>query len=156
MTLPFNATERMKFGAAIEEWVLAELAAQGYAARLMARWGDDFDLVIDAAAPVRVEVKAARRRMRKVRPGYYAPEWRWHVANIAEDGDYLLALVAEDWRGRRWLFLVPSWEAWGRQGLSITSHPERYKGRLAKYLRAWSTIEWAAGRGLKNQPELIH
>lgn len=127
MLLPFNATERMEFGASIEEWVLARLNSQGYEARLISRWSDNFDLVIDGELPLPVEVKAARRRWRKVRPGYYATEWRWHVANIDRSADHLLALVAEDELRERFLFLVPSWVAWDKQGLSITSHPNKYR-----------------------------
>lgn len=143
--LPFNATVKQEFGAEVEQWVLQQLAANGYSARLISRWTAAFDLVIDGPRPVLVEVKAAHRRARRVRPGYYAPEWRWHVANLAEC-DHVLILVAEEEQGRRWAFVMPSWEAWQRQGLSITSHPERYRGRLAKYLDAWSTVEAVAGR----------
>lgn len=142
--LPFNATPKQEFGAEIEEWVLAQLATQGYSARLISQWTAAFDLVIDGPRPVLVEVKAAHRRSRRVRPGYYAPEWRWHTSNLA-GCDHVLILVAED-RGRRWAFVVPSWEAWGRQGLSITSHPAKYRGRLAKYLDNWSTVEAVASR----------
>lgn len=147
--LPFKATQKQQFGATIEEWVLDQLIAQGYQARLISRWGATGDLVIDDSTPVTVEVKAARRRMRKVRPGYYAPEWRWHVANLDQSRDHLLALVAEDSGGQRFLYLVPSWEAFGRQGLSITNHPYWYKGRLAKYRDAWGSIATVAEKRQK-------
>lgn len=149
--LPFHATGKMNFAATIEEWTAAQLTEAGYPARLIAQWGATFDLIIDGPTPLLVEVKAARRRMRKVGPGRYGIEWRWHVANIAQNVDYLLALVAEDLEGRRWLFLVPSWEAFGRQGLSITTHPTRYRGRLARYLDAWPVIGEVAAQRRKHQ-----
>lgn len=152
MFLPFHATAKQQFGATIEEWVAGQLAAAGYPARLIAEWGAAFDLIIDGPTPLLVEVKAARRRMRRVRPGQYAPEWRWHVANIAQEVDHLLALVAEDLEGRRWLFLTPSWEAFGRQGLSITNHPTRYRGRLARYLEAWPVIGEVAAQRRRHLP----
>lgn len=154
--LPFNATAKMEFGAAVEEWVRERLTAAGYPARLISRWGDAFDLVIDGSEPLLVEVKAARRRWRKVLPGQYAIEWRWHVGNISRDVDHLLALVAEDEAGERYLFLVPSWVAAFKQGLSITSHPRRYRGKLAGYLERWGTIEEVAAqrRKVSNQIQL--
>jgi hypothetical protein len=148
--LPFHATAKMEFGATIEAYVRDRLTAAGYPARLISRWGDAFDLVIDGDTPLMVEVKAARRRMRKVKPGQYAPEWRWHVANVDRNVDHLLALVAEDDRGERYLFLVPSWLAAFKQGLSITSHPTRYAGRLACYLEAWPVIAEVAAQRRKH------
>lgn len=152
--LPFNATAKQEYGAAVEEWVLGQLLSHGHQARLISRWGDAFDLVIDGPVPLQVEVKAARRRWRKVRPGYYSPEWRWHTANISQEIDHLLALVAEDLAGQRYLFLVPSWVAWKKQGLSITSHPREYRGRLACYLEAWAVVGEVAAQRRKHSNQI--
>lgn len=152
--LPFHATPKQLFGSAIERWVLDQLLAHGHTARLISNWSAAHDLVIDGPTPVLVDVKAAHRRWRKVRPGYFAPEWRWHVANIDRTRDHLLALVAEDLTGKRHLFLVPSWEAWGRQGLSISSHPLQYRGRLACYREAWGIIERVAAQCQKHSTNI--
>lgn len=139
--LSFCGSARQTFGAEAEGWVWSQLTQRGIKARVISDWSNCFDLVIDDRLPLPVEVKAARRRRRQVRPGYYAEEYRWHLGNIPQDQDFLLALVAEDDRGDRFLYLVPSWAAFGRVGISITSHPERYAGRLAKYLDNWQVID---------------
>lgn len=144
--LPFNATPKMEYGARAELWVANYLTQNGCPARLISRWGHPFDLLIDGPVPVPVEVKAARRRLRQVRPGYYRPEWRWHVANISQAQDHLLALVADDERGERYVYLAPSWVAFGRQGLSLSSHPRRYAGRLAAYLHNLNSVAVVAAR----------
>jgi len=132
-----NPTSRQLFGADVETWVRDQLRDQGYNVELETDWQAPYDLDM---AGMPVEVKAAKRRQRQVRPGYYSDEYRWNVGNL-EDGDYLLALVAEDDKGQRYLFLALSWAAYGRQGISITSHPDKYSGRLAGYLGNYTIID---------------
>lgn len=152
MTTP--NTPQATFGASVEQWVAEQMNHRGIPARLRPRWSDSFDLTVDGAQPIPVEVKAAHKRQRRVRPGYYAPEWRWHVGNIDASQDHLLALVAEDDAGRRWLFLAPSWAAFGRVGLSITRHPTEYRGRLAQYLGNWGIIDLIENRRVAASPQL--
>jgi len=148
--LSFCPSKRQAFGATIEGWVLQQLRARGIEARMISDWTNHFDLVIDGEVPTPVEVKGARLGWRRPRPGYLAPVWRWFTGNIDQTQDYLLALVAEDPDGHRHLYLVPSWAAWGRSGLSLTSHPDCYNGRLAKYRDNWAVVGQVTNRRQQN------
>ena len=137
-----NPTERQRFGADVEVWVRDELRGKGFDAELIADWEAPYDLKI---GDLPVEVKGARLRQRKVRSGYYGPEYRWFVDNL-KDEDYLLALVTEDPDGSRRLFLAPSWAAFGRATITITSHPDKYTGRLSQYLENFEIVNEIAER----------
>lgn len=142
------------YGHKSELWAVTEFQARGYSARLISQWTDKFDIIVGDILPV--EVKRSHPYWRTVRPGYKLQAWYFDVARIPQDQDFLLLLIAEDGFGQFWPHLVPSFHAFGRSTISITSHPRHYTGRWSASLNRWSVIEWLINiRQEKNQPSLF-
>jgi len=66
-------SKQQRFGLRAEQWATHYLAGLGYDARLMSRWTDSFDILVNGL--LKVEVKISRPYQRQVRPGYYRPAW---------------------------------------------------------------------------------
>jgi hypothetical protein len=120
-------------------WAKDKFEAQGYEAESYSRWTDKFDLLLNGILPV--EVKRSRSYMRHVRPGYKVATWHFDVGRVPQDQDFLILLICEDEQGAHYPYLIPSWQIHGRHSVSITSHPERYKGYWAGSLNNWSATE---------------
>lgn len=131
---------KQRYGLKGEEWAASELRARGYEVKIISDWSDQYDLVVNGVLPV--EVKQSRSYMRHVKPGYYKPTWCFDVARIPQDQDFLLLLIVEDQFGQFWPHLVPSFHAFGRKSIAITSHPRQYKGYWSEHLNRWSVIDW--------------
>jgi len=145
---------KQRYGFGGEEWASVELRARGYEVKVISDWCDQYDLIINGVLPV--EVKRSRSYMRHIRPGYYRPTWCFDVARIPQDQDFLLLLIAEDDYGQFWPHLVPSFHAFGRHSIAITSHPRIYKGHWSAALKRWSVIDWLINiRERLNQPLLF-
>lgn len=145
---------QQRYGLGGEEWAAFELQARGYEVKVISDWNDQYDLLVNGILPV--EVKRSRAYMRHIRPGYHKPTWAFDVARIPQDQDFLLLLIAEDQHGQFWPHLVPSFHAFGRSSIAITSHPRVYKGYWSEYLNRWSVIDWLINiRQQLNQPLLF-
>lgn len=137
-----------------ELWALDEFEYRGYEARLISRWTDQYDLLLNGVLPV--EVKLSRSYLRTVRPGYKVATWSFDVARTPQDQDFLLLLICEDQFGQYWPYLIPSAFIQGRQTIGITSHPRQYKGFWASTLNRWATVDWLIHlRQQYNQPLLF-
>lgn len=145
---------KQRYGFGGEEWAAFELQSRGYEVKVISNWSDQFDLVVNGILPV--EVKRSRAYMRQVRPGYYKPTWCFDVARMPQDQDFLLILICEDQFGQFWPHLVPSFHAFARHTIAITSHPRQYKGLWSQHLNRWSVIDWLINiRQQYNQPLLF-
>ena len=116
----------------------------GYTPRPLRLWTDRYDLIVTSGhTPLFVEVKAAHETRRKVRPGYYAPRWQFNTRDRPRL-DHVVILVCQDAHGVLYPFVCPSWLFFGRDNVSITSHPRQYvkrgRGMFAEYFERWDTI----------------
>lgn len=145
---------KQSYGHKGELWALCELQYRGYETRLISRWTDQYDILVNGVLPV--EVKLSHSYMRSVRPGYKSPTWAFDVARTPQDQDFLLMLICEDQFGQFWPYLIPSWQIQGRHGITITSDPRFYKGHWAESLNRWSNVPWLINiRQQFNQPLLF-
>lgn len=128
-----------RVGLAGERWAAAQLAQRGYSVHSISDWCADSDLLLESILPV--EVKIARPGRRWAHGSVWRTNWMFDVARLPQSVDSLAILICEDDQAARWPFVVPSWMLWGRATVSITSHPTRYRGRLAEYLHAWPVVD---------------
>lgn len=120
-----------RLGQLAEIYVMGWLGSQGYQTRYTAQVGN---VAGDVAATDtttgeihRIEVKAARP----------STDGRWHfcIANgrtDATDSDYVVLLVI-DQHHKIYPYIAPSQTFTGITKFKISSHPTRYRGRLAPY-----------------------
>lgn len=133
-----------KFGLRMEEWTLHQLQQLGHPARLVSDFFEDVDIFI---GPLAIEVKAARATWQRAgRKRIWRQRWQFDTARIPRDVDSVLVLVAIDDNDQPHPFIIPSWLAFGRRNIQITSHPERYAGRLATCLNNWSNVDLVLSR----------
>jgi hypothetical protein len=74
---------------------------------------------------------------------------------LPQSVDSLVILICEDGIGERWPYVLPSWELWGRSQVSITSHPNRYKGRLDRYLENWPVVDQVLEQRRRRAGQLV-
>lgn len=145
-------SEMQRFGLSGEQWALAQLQALGYQAHLVSDWFADVDLIISSILPC--EVKLARPRRHRAHGHHWRIRWQFDTGRMPANVDSLAILICEDDSGERWPYLVPSWLIWPRRTIQITSHPERYRGRLAGCLNAWSNVEMVLAERRKRAGQL--
>ena len=139
--------ESQCFGNRIEQWVLKQLQARGWAARLLPQFQDWTDIIVDGVISVPVEVKGARARLfRRYRGGPLDRiRYSWNVSRIAKT-DMVVVLIALDQAGVYHPFIIPSWFVQIRRVsvIHLASDPAAYAGRgrgwMAEFYQRWETI----------------
>jgi len=141
------------FGHAGERWAFDQLVDRGY----HPRFDPDFyapgrDIVVDGLP---VEVKIARPTQQPVR-GKFRKRWQWFIHPTTHQiGEYALILIAEDSTGKRHAYIVPGSAVGTRTQIQLTSHPDKYRGWIAKFKNRWDTIEYLAREVYANQGPLF-
>ncbi len=130
-----------RYGLAGEYWALKQLQERNYNANLVSSFFANIDILINGL--LAVEVKIAHKTYRRVRPGYYRPCWQFDISRcLPAKQDWILIAIAEDQAGQLWPYVLKSaWLAGRATRLTLTSHPNRYRGWMARHLNRWSNIE---------------
>ncbi len=116
-------------GAAGEMWLWSALEAQGYRVAYAGQKRGDLRCVnVFTGEVVKIEVKTARQTV--------DGKWRftlWKAGKTDHRHADMVALLAVTASGRVIPFLVPVGELAGQRAAVISSHPERYAGKLARW-----------------------
>jgi hypothetical protein len=144
---------RQRIGLRGEQWAAAQLSGLGYSVHSISDWCADSDLLLESILPV--EVKLSRPGKRWAHHNVWRENWLFDVARLPQSVDSLVILICEDGIGERWPYVLPSWELWGRSQVSITSHPNRYKGRLDRYLENWPVVDQVLEQRRRRAGQLV-
>ena len=148
----YYLSRSQKFGLMAEKFICTELIERGHTANLVSDFNAPFDILVNDFLPV--EVKAAKVTYRKVRHNYYRRRYQFKLTSKLQRQDYLFCLVAVDDNGELFTFVIPSAFIGDRQTISLTSHPNSYKGQWSKYLNAWNWIDQVTSWRIKYQQSL--
>ena len=147
-----SLSQQQRVGLAGEMWAMDQLQARGHQVHLLSDWFSDVDLMINSILPC--EVKLARPRWHRAHGHYWRKRWQFDTGRMPANVDSLAILICEDDSGERWPYLVPSWLIWPRRTIQITSHPKRYRGRLAGCLNNWANVELVLNERRKRAGQL--
>jgi len=130
-------SKRQRYGLRAEMWAVEQLTKRGYEAIPLRDFSDKVDILVNGLMPV--EVKIRHSYLRKVKNGYRKPTWLFEVKRSSHYTDSLFILICDD--GVLWYpYIVPSWYFFGRCNVSITSHPNKYRGYVADCLGCWGNV----------------
>jgi len=136
-----------------ECWAFDQLVDHGY----HPRFDPDFhapgrDLIVNGLP---VEIKIAHPTYRSDR-GTLRKRWQWFIHPTTHAiGEYALILIADDSTGKRYAYIVPGSAIGHRTHIQLTSHPDKYRGWIAKFRNRWDTIEYLAQEVYANQGPLF-
>jgi len=123
-----------------ERWAFEQLQANGY----FPRFDPDFyapgrDLIVNGLP---VEVKIAHPTWRSCK-GTLRLRWQWFIHPTTHAiGEYALILIAEDSANQRHPYIVPGSLIGQRTHIQLTSHPDKYRGWIARFKNQWNVIEY--------------
>lgn len=151
-----HLSRSQRFGLTIERWVTSELIDRGHSAVLVSDFNASYDILVGGHLPVEVKAAVATRQ-------WTGRQWRDRWQFCLSGGldyhkqDFLYVLVAVDTAGAIYPYVVPSGFIGGRQHISLTSHPEKYRGWLRSHLSAWQYVDTVSAwryRFNQNGPQL--
>lgn len=132
-----------------EIWVHAQLKKHGYEPEFSNWNAECCDLTVDGL-PIEVKFAAKTQRLIRRKDGrkFPYPRWQWCIHPTASNHskEWVLILIAQDSAYRRYPFILPGSLVGHRQQVQLTSHPDRYRGWMAKYLNRWDLIGYLAGK----------
>lgn len=138
-----------------EQWAYEQLRKRGHPVKMVADFTtQNCDLKI---RDLPIEVKLAWPTMRR---HHGKLKWRWqfriHPTSQQMECDWLLILIARDYNGFTYPYILPGGLLLERQHIQITSHPAKFRGWLSYWLNRWSVVDYLLKKAYRDGGLMYH
>lgn len=151
----YNLSKTQTTGLYGEQWAYEQLQRRGHPVKMVSDFKcQNCDLRI---RDLPIEVKFAYPTMRR---HHGKLKWRWqffiHPTSQQMQQDWLLILIASDYNGFKYPYILPGHMLQGRNHVQITSHPAKFRGWLSYWLNRWSIVDYLLKKVYRHGGLLYH
>lgn len=149
-------SENQAKGFEAEKWVKRHLESLGYEVEMPPDFFEEAcDLIVNGSLVVEVRESCERTRSYTTKNGEkrFYPWWQTNTTNI-DTSDRVLVFIAKDKNGIRHPYVMPGAIAGQKTSIALSSHPDRYKGYLAKFRECWDTVGYMLNKAYQDAGQM--